>query len=174
MRHFLTTGIVIAMTGVMGTAHAADTNLIFNKDTGAQVRLNSNDNVVGTRNPDPEDNNGYQGGNVSADAGVNTRIETDSGIEGDATSGGVLVQNDADAHVGTESDADAQAQGETRVELNTQDAVDDVRGRVGETREEIDARIEDAEGEAGERVQDLQGQTESGVRATATTEIDVQ
>ena len=34
------------------------TNLIYNKDTGAKVDLNSNDIVVGQRNADPSEN-GY-------------------------------------------------------------------------------------------------------------------
>ena len=72
MNKYILTG-ALGLTALLASGHAdANTELIINKDTGAQVYLDANENLVGTRNSSPEDN-----GFKSAEVGVNAEANAD-------------------------------------------------------------------------------------------------
>lgn len=135
------TTALLAFT-INGQAHA-NTNLIVNSDTGAQVHLDANDNLIGVRNAAPEDN-GY----TSADAsvGVSASTSTQADVDSDNTDNNASVENETDA---------------------------EVSASIGDPKDELEAKAQAVQEQASDSMQDLEDRTNSGVQATATTKIDM-
>ena len=105
---------------------------------------------------------------VVGDTSVNTTTKTD--LDADASTNG-----DTEARNGTMSDTEIRANIEAEQEAreNVENTTTDAEDTMNDVETKAEAKVDAARGEAGTRIQDMKERTDTGVRATANTKIDM-